>query len=498
MLSRVLLRDDEERNRYRGKKLLYSLSKAGYVESTIRIMAHACLEAKTRPTVLGSREIKDSREHLTKVANEANSPHFRAMVLEGKIALKLGKEDYAIRMFNNAMAAAVAVSERILADPKTKDRPWLQDPLELGAPWHELMQVHLYRSQHRGLDEMALCEAAMEIGCAQDDPVSHKFYADYVKRWDHSSSHDEEPVHIGTSDWLYHITKAASSGVPQAAYELGVFYAESGWKYIEDEPPDHVKPTAFDSYPAPMSSKALGTFWDTLHLVGLKTRNFTPQERSFHNALFPHTAVGRLKIAIGWLEEAAGYHYAPAYLMLARLYARKTLWAQADAPKDALELRDGRYSYASKEDFEAGRAIQKSWVANAVNAIRDYSELEDPPNPLYDSEKAKEYLREVFDAYEAFEFGERVRKNYERGRKIGTVDKVLDDENEVLSVDYLVSRGLEERLRKWFKFPEVREMNDERVRGLWEEAKGVCEEEEWEVLGEDGGLVYRPGVGGER
>lgn len=471
-LCTVLLGGDEPSDAYRGKKLLYSLSRAGYADSTIRVMAHAVLEAKKRPQVLKSREIAFSREHLTKIANEEGSGNFRAMVLEGKIALNIGNEEYAIEMFNKAMAEAVAASVRA--------NKVYRDPLELTAPWHELMHLHLYRSQYKGKDEMAACESAMLIGCEQDDPLAHKFAADYVKRWEKDEFGDS--IHVGTSDWLYHISKAAASSVPQAMHELGVFYAESGWKYIEDEPPDHIKPTPFDSYP---SGRIRSTFWDALHLLGLKSLKSTPQERMFRGAIFPHTAVERLKMAIMWLNQAAELNYAPAHLMLARLYNRKTLWAQADAPPEALAMSNERYTFANKQDFLDGKPFP-----GQLTTI----EKEDPSNPLYDVQKAQSHLVEVLSANSAHGYEIKAKKDYKSSTQAGLYPRYVDDD-EALEEKNMVSRGaLPPRLGKWFRYPLVRELNGEVIAGLAKEARAICEEEGWMLVDDEGGLVYKPGM----
>lgn len=483
VLSRVLLRDKVKQSVQQGKYILYSLSRAGFVDSTIRVMGHAYLESRRRPAVLNSKEIAWSREHLRKVANDPGTTNYRAMVLEGKVALQLKNEEYAIKMFNKAMAAAVAASEQTLKHETIEFTKKEEDPLELTAPWHELMQVHLYRWQYKGMNEKAECEAAMQIGCEQDDPVAHQFAADYVKRWE-TTDQDVQPVHIGTSDWLYHITKAATSGVPKAAHDLGVFYAESGWKYIEDEPPDHVKPTPFDSYPA---SKPLTTSWNPLHLFGLKSRQLTPQERMFRGAIFPHTAVARLKMAMGWLNQAVAYNYAPSCMMMARLYNRKTLWAQADAPKEALQLSGERYTFASKEDFERGRPISSRQETLTT-------EEDDPPNPFYDIEIAKSWLCEVFAAHEAYLYEQKAKKDYQHAHQVGKYRRYVDDD-EALDRDKMIERArLPPRLGKWFKFPEVRELNGEKIKDLYEEAKAMCKEEGWVLFDEAGGLVYKPGI----
>ncbi|MGG6498956.1 UNVERIFIED_CONTAM: hypothetical protein NY603_39110, partial [Bacteroidetes bacterium 56_B9] len=79
-----------------------------------------------------------------------------------------------------------------------------------------------------------------------------------------------------------YVTKAAASNHPIAAYELGKFYAESGWKYLEDEPPNHVKPTPFDSFPSPTENSMLQ---NVLLFFGLaKQPEIKPEESLFHNA----------------------------------------------------------------------------------------------------------------------------------------------------------------------------------------------------------------------
>jgi hypothetical protein len=95
----------------------------------------------------------------------------------------------------------------------------------------------------KGKNEWDLCEKAIQIGVEQDDPTAFYYAATYYKK------RNEDGSHKATSEWLYYMTKAAASLVPKAMYELGVYYAESGWKYIEDEPPEHLKPTPFDTYP---------------------------------------------------------------------------------------------------------------------------------------------------------------------------------------------------------------------------------------------------------
>ncbi|KAK1020645.1 hypothetical protein LTS16_026950, partial [Friedmanniomyces endolithicus] len=248
---------------FAGKKLMFSMSAGGDEESTIRTCNHALLGSKTQPRLLRYADINFERRRLREIAGKGEGS--RAMVLEGKIARVLGQEDYAIQLWEQAMGAAVAQSEagaaalrsindNLVAMMGSRER----DAVELSSPWVELTLVR-YDRYVRLLERKEIAPAlaeyerarkAMEVGCSLDDPESHYHTTHLFK------SMNDDGSTIYTSSWLYHMTKAAASGQPIAAHQLTIFYAESGWKYSEDEPPDHLKPTPFDSYPAAEESNA--------------------------------------------------------------------------------------------------------------------------------------------------------------------------------------------------------------------------------------------------
>ncbi|EME84884.1 uncharacterized protein MYCFIDRAFT_195813 [Pseudocercospora fijiensis CIRAD86] len=480
VIPRVLIADRTPENLYLGKKLMLSLSRVGNIEASIRIMADAIYTSKKNPHALQSREIMFAKEHLRIAANE--KLNYRAMVCEGKVAHALGDEERAIQMWTDAISAAVAAAEerepreRQAGVPSALMARVQRDPLELSTPWIELMLIHWQRTRIKGLDEMAQCEWAMNIGCEQDDPTSHYYASTFVKRL------DSEGGHVGTSEWLYHVTKAASSGHPKAAYELAVFYAESGWKYIEDEPPDHVKPTPFDSYP---SNSA--TFLDSvLSFLGLKTREKArPQESIFHSAMFPSTAAARHEIAYNWLDVAIGYCYAPAYLFRARMLLAKNLWAGADAPDAALSLNRSRYTYASKEDYHAGETASN-------NGQSSKADVADPPNPFRNEESAKAFLREVFYAHEANDYASQARRAYANSRR----SRQWQGEEEILDEYFWRKYGPD--VQKFFRFPEIREMYEDQIESLYEQAKELCDQHQFDIYDKENALIYKAGTGKKR
>ncbi|USW52761.1 hypothetical protein Slin15195_G060800 [Septoria linicola] len=479
-IPHLLMATGRRGDRYTGKKMLLSMSRAGVEEATIRVMAHAVLESKKRPEKLNANEIHHSRLHLSQVASEKRN--FRAMVCEGKVARALGDEERAIEMWTDAMAAAIEDAEqqeqtrRVLEKTgvKTEVR---RDPMELSTPWIELMLLHRERSELRGKDEMKQCRWAMEIGCKQDDPTSFYHASTFVKQYDSSGNH------MPTSEWLYYVTKAASSAHPVAAYQLAKFYAESGWKYLEDEPPDHVKPTPFDSFPV---STGNSFFNDLLSFIGLKKRpEMKAEESLFHNAVFPSTAADRYAVAFEWLDVATRYTYAPAYLYRAQLLMQKTLWGLADAPQAAVNMSADRYSHASKEAYEAGVSLEKAPT----------EEPADPPNPHYNLKYAQVWLREVFYAHEAYYYSFEAKKAYTAARRRGAV-AAADDEDDILVEGMFGHHGF--KIQKWFRFPEIREMYEDELEGLYTMAKRICDEQGWNIYDDDSALIYKAGSGQKR
>ncbi|KAL1583151.1 hypothetical protein WHR41_07914 [Cladosporium halotolerans] len=477
-LSFVLLANElSEGDRYWGRKLLDAMSAAGYLEATIRIVNNALLSAKHQPGLLRNASVAVERGRLQKAAREGLSS--RAMVLEGKVAYFLGDHDTAIKWWWRAIEGAVEKStsdiSMIVAGNKSMARDVSRiDRSDLSTPWIELIEAHFDRSL-KGRDEWGLCEKAIQIGLEQEDPTAFYYAATYHKK------RHEDGTHLPTSDWLYYMTKAAASGVPKAAYELGVYYAESGWKYIEDEPPDHVKPTPFDTYPGSGATTFEG-FWGIISRLFAAPPSAIQIEREqiFHTASWPETPEKRARLAHYWLEIAQGYCYAPAYLYMAKLCMQETLWAGARAPTEALGLSSKRYLYRSKED-EADAHFSgelKTWEVPEGE--------KDPRNPFYDLDDAKKNLVEVCHARNAVR---QRKKNIDRhAQRTGTKnvdweDLDFEDRGNIRKIHPSTIRFLNNM--------DVYEMWAAESDGLINEAHDICDYMGWTLYDDQQGLLYK-------
>jgi len=473
--ARKLLQSPRADHRLLGKKLLFTLSRNGFEEATVRILNHAMLQEKTNAGALRSSEIVYMRGQLREIARKGIN--HKAMVLEGMIAYQLGDRTYAISTLNDAMEPAMAAAKFDAAiagmgTPKAFHGILMataHDVFNLSSPWIELAYIH-YEScltlESRGdlaaADrEREKAREATEIGCEQDDPTSH-FQAALIL------------PEIHTSAWLYHITKAAASGHVKAMHTLAQFYAESGWKYIEDEPPDNVKPTPFDSYPVPNRNTPTTLWGGFMQSLGLRRRpDFKPSDDLFHTATFPSTPAQRWILAIQWLELSMRYDYAPSYLLAAQMHLDPILWSQAQAPTSALRLSPKRYTYASKADYDNHSRIPKPDVVPA----------EDTPKAT-DPEKAKTCLRNVLYAAEAHRHRARVHMRVQALNRGTTVD----EDNVDLTRMY---RDAPSQITRWLRFPDVWEQYEDQIWQLEDQAKQICDANGFDIVGEDGGLMYR-------
>ncbi|KAI7306564.1 hypothetical protein KC315_g14186 [Hortaea werneckii] len=485
------------------------MSACGDPTATMRILNQVLSSPRTGPEMLRSSEIVDARGHLRDMAREGKD--YRAMVLEGKVSYELGDDESAIDMWTRAMEPAAEAAQlevrrkeqRRAGKPPPPAHNEEQALADLDSPWIELTSIHYERyskfwaknSIAAALAELEKAKWACGVGCAQDDPTSHYQAAEFFKDY----NAEGEVSH--TSKWLYHTTKAAASGHVRACHTLADFYSSSGWKYIEDEPPDHVKPTPFDSYPAPPGSRSAssddgnssGGWLSWLGLSSSKPK-LSPSEQMFQTAAYPSTPHDRFKMAMLWLEVAVEYTYAPSYLLAAKMYLEKELWGQAHALASALELKDERYTYASKEDFEAGRPIVSPNEDGSSDGENPKPEVRpDEPNPGYNPEQAKIYIREVLYAVEAIKFYQSrltYARNLARRGQFG-----VDDAGDVVD-DYVQNdnKSLPPHLRKFLKYPAIREMWEGDVKAMEREAKDICEREGWDLYDEQGGLVYRHGM----
>lgn len=481
-----------------GNRLIYALSAAGYAEATIRIMSHAYASSETRPAVLRTGDAAAVRGRLQKLVREGNN--FRAMVLEGKLAERLGDRDHAIQLWWQAMDEAVAAAnwrsaqraEGIIPDIAVS----ATDITELSSPWIELIRALFDRNkvlppndprQERYWKEF---QDVLDIGLEQDDPTMFYYAATYYKQY------NERGEFTPTSKWLYCMTKAATSGIPKAAHELGVYYAESGWPYIEDEPPDRVKPTPFDRYPGLGRSESV---WETLanlfSKAGKIPQHVSEQENLFHTATFPSTAKDRMDLAMRWLDVAMSYQYAPAYLEKAKLYLTKTLWHASDAPDEALTMSPNRLLYKTRSE--------KEWADYSESDPREWqfpADAKDSPNPYYSEEKAKECLREVFNAYSAIAVRQRAIAKATQASKgsrylsRGNGLSIEDLEND-FNVGTSEDPSQAQEILKFWKYNEVLQYWASDAGRLRQEAMTLCEQREWDLWDERGALLYRSGVG---
>ena len=495
--AQVLLHDEgRQSSKHTGKKLLWTLSHAGSDRATMHIITQSLKEvkySKNRAARLRVTEIAHMRRHLKEIAEKGYN--YRAMVLEGKVEYESGNQTAAIKHWTNAMEAAVDFAKELKEMRRRGEPRPNEDDIagsehqELDSPWVELSMLHQQRQ------EWSKAKWAIDIGCEMDDPMSHYSAALFEKKTDASGGH------IVTSAWLYHMTKAAASGHTKGQHELGIFYGRSGWKYIEDEPPDHIKPTPFDSYPAePGRGRAQASFADQAReMLGLvPAARDDPRENVFHVAAFPSTPELRMRMALEWLSLAQSVLYAPSYLFAARLLLEKTLWAGALAPRKALEMTEDRYDYASKADKEAENPIERP----------QEDEPEDIPNPYYDPQLAYRYVRDVYTAVLSQTRAIDIRKKIERERVSGLIQvsrAEIDDMFNIGGDDNLSGfDNMPWELRRWHRFTHVREMymDDENHQcfddvlgvNLFDEVKELCEEQGWDLYADDGGLMYKHGL----
>ena len=470
----LMQRQSDKDDIYWGKRLLYTLSAAGYTESTIHLMTQELLHHKREPGSLRGAAVVVERGRLQKAAREGNS---RAMVLEAKIAYELGDHDAAIQLWWRAVEGAVAKSKITLAQAAAGEKVVdisAVDKADLSTPWNELIEVHFERSLLKGKNEWKQCEKAIQIGIEQDDPTAFYYAATYYKK------RNEDGSHKATSEWLYYMSKAAASFVPKAMYELGVYYAESGWKYIEDEPPEHLKPTPFDTYPG---KDVVDSPWQRVRqmfsLSDKKSSAEQDKDNIFHTAAWPSTPETRYELALRWLIVAATLTYAPAHLFLAKLYMQKTLWAGAQAPPEALSLSPKRYLYASKED-EAD--------AHFTGDVKTYElpeGIEDPPNPQYDLDMAKLHLLEVFYARRAVVIrAEAIRDSLKKRRDVEWAD--FD----------VIRNARTVHMTKYYDKSEVYEQWAKESSAMYNEAAAICEDMGWSIYDKDGRLWYKASLSG--
>ena len=461
-------------------RLMHTLSACGFFEATIQICTHALLGRHVRPGILKESSIVFARGKLREEARRGQN--LRALVLEGKIALALGDEDYALENWERALELGQQHPERLNEIP-----PGMRDLSELSSPWIDLAELRKQRydwatENHqpgRAAHERAECEKAILFGCDHDDPTSH-FQAAYFFY-----------TGVDDSSWLYHMTKAAASGHPMACHHLAMFYAESEWPYIEDEPPDYIKPTPFDRYPSSVAAKHKSTILDFLRLrPSNDSISIRGREEVFHTAVFPPTLKERRLMARHWFEIALNLMYAPSYLAIARLIMSPRGWSTSNAPQSAVAMSKDRYTYASKEDYEAGKPLpSKEAQLNEPGKEVPLSK----PTPQ-DITFAKSCVVQLLQAHSAL-IKRRKKIAARRGRS--TADG--DDFESVQAFSFSEWSNLSAAEQNWLKnsYADVRAMWEKEIDELAKEARIFADEQGWDLWDADGGLVHRAGLGGK-
>ena len=454
-----------------GEEMMFHDSRKGNEYATLWLMALAYDINQDNTGVLQRPEFQRSREHLFTMAKKGNNRS--AMVLAGKIAYLSGNRQHAKQLWDDALTAPQKLGLGMFDNKPSKMFGRLHR--QTSSPYIELIEA--YRTE----GQTTKSKAMIDIGCKEDDPTSHYYAALDDKEtnltWDNKQTF--------TSNWLYHLSKSAASGHAPAMHELGYYYAESFWPYLDDKVPDSVKPTPFDQYPPGLYKWITSgeSIWTKARVaLGFGTPTIgAPEHDVFHSAATPHTVEGRLRMALAWWELAQSLNYAPSFLAAARLYLLEKVDEDLAAPKDALQLRKGRYRFANEADFEA-RKHEKPPDA------RQY------PNPVYDGRpkeenKAYHLVREIFDAAKAAEF----RRNYVRG----TREKASQSFGEAL-------RDRPEGVKQWFNHPDVfPEFMDGKEGVLYDkmfpemdflaEVKLICNKKGWQVFDRDDfSLVYQP------
>ncbi|KAJ9622663.1 hypothetical protein H2203_006313 [Taxawa tesnikishii (nom. ined.)] len=226
---------------------------------------------------------------------------------------KLGDEEEGTRYLERATEMAKA-SDEAFATTKVLKSATLDS---LTSPWNELGLLYLRRRQFREAFN------AFKTGVDLDDPQSYYYQA----QLDFITARRQY-----TSRWLYNVTKAAASGHFKAAYDLGMFYAES--------PP--LQPTKSPEEPnskaeeLPGASEILANSSSLLsRILGYLPTSLQPriiqdassQASMDHFASWPKTPQERVILADAWLTIAAKYWYLPAYVhaLLSWVFAGENL-----------------------------------------------------------------------------------------------------------------------------------------------------------------------------
>lgn len=287
--------------------ILYEAAATGDPNSVLSLVDRALRQDLLTAGTLRSAPVLKAIQQLQKLVKEGKD--LRALVVQAKLSMYRGDEEEGTRYLERATEMAKA-SDEAFATTKVLKSATLDS---LTSPWNELGLLYLRRRQFREAFN------AFKTGVDLDDPQSYYYQA----QLDFITARRQY-----TSRWLYNVTKAAASGHFKAAYDLGMFYAES--------PP--LQPTKSPEEPnskaeeLPGASEILANSSSLLsRILGYLPTSLQPriiqdassQASMDHFASWPKTPQERVILADAWLTIAAKYWYLPAYVSRARLRAQR-------------------------------------------------------------------------------------------------------------------------------------------------------------------------------
>lgn len=459
IIARALLGDSADvYGRKLGTSLVFEASNAGNEFATIDIMSSAYNRSIRGLAELRDPRIAQARKHLETIGSAP------AKVLCGRIAELEGNRNLAIQLWTDAMEDSQQAAREM--GKSSSEGAMLAADRNTSSPWLDLANAYLESGHYHE------AKWAIDIGCDLDDPTSHDDAASYYR---YASRHG-----VSNSKWLYHISKAAASGLPKAMHELGCWYFQSRWPYLEDEVPDSLRPTPFDPYPPER-----GVIIEE-----------TEESAVFMTAAVPHTVEGRLKMALQWLEVAQGFNYAPSFLAAARIYLAETVDEDMATPSAAVNLSKARYRFKSKAEYDVEPETAPNVTAPPVRQV---------PNPLYGATTkdghsiAADLIGEIFLADKACKVGLKYLGEQRRQQQQQENEKKSKQTPNVQSKQY--PRSITKWLQHPISYSDFMDMSKgtlhDRATGTWDllvEAKVICDQQNWSVEDHDGTLLYRPNL----
>lgn len=486
-----------------GSMLFRCQSLSGDLDATTIILAEQLRHA-TR-THRGMIQLDHQQRGLLRkgISSRPSKQTWRAAVLEGKIMEAYGHHKDALHLYKQALkGAADSVNGSSTLDTIHKledltprvmqDDRWKLDVLtELERPWRNAVQIYKHMKARLGDDleaHNALSAEARDVvlaGCRGDDAECYYDAAQWAERdypFEQMSVEEKDGlVRVarqasdirGTSArWLAYMSKAAASGVPQACHDLGRYYRLQEWPYLDEEPPDTIKPTPFDRYPAKKRSSLLRRLYEAFGLPSTRARDEELRDEHddiFLSAAVPATPELRMQVAIDWLKAAVQLNYAPALRDLIEIYTHRTISTNIGIPPGAYQLSSSRYGYRSREDYwlklELNEGdIDRRWPKEQVVSI---------PNPFYNENEAEQNLVLLFHALEA-------RNVFSNG-----ANEQEEPRSAIYPLKFLERWTMQsETFKDWAE-------DVARCQELHTFARKVCDDNKWSIHDEDGGLVYR-------